>query len=139
LFAIAWRARYTKKRKRFETHFRGRLREVNVARILGLDGSSKNRRMFGRGVGFFNGGAGRFQCTSCAAGTDLSNEGASHDMRIVNRTKHLLIVTLNSGISLHLAPGQTSEPIDARELAGNEKLEKLRRTGIVSIASTNAA
>jgi hypothetical protein len=60
-------------------------------------------------------------------------------MRIVNQTKSLLIVILNSGISLHLGPGQTSGPIDASEIAGNEKFAKLRKSGIVSLVSPHAA
>lgn len=58
-------------------------------------------------------------------------------MRIVNQTKNLLIVTLNSGISLHLAPGQVTEPIDVMETAGNEKFEKLLRTGFIAVLGTD--
>ena len=58
-------------------------------------------------------------------------------MRIVNRTKSLLVITLNSGVTLHLAPGQGSEPVDEMEVSGNEKVEKLRRSGVVSVVSAS--
>ena len=59
-------------------------------------------------------------------------------MRIVNQTKSLLIVTLNSGVTLHLAPGQSSEPVAEMEVSGNEKVEKLRRSGVVSVVNGSA-
>lgn len=58
---------------------------------------------------------------------------------IVNRTTRLLIVTLNSGISVHLGPGQTSPPVDYSETAGNDKLEKLRSNGALAIVNAKAA
>jgi hypothetical protein len=61
-----------------------------------------------------------------------------HDVRIINKTKSLLIVTLNSGISLHLGPGQISEPFDEMEMAGNEKFEKLLKTGVLSLVQMSA-
>jgi hypothetical protein len=58
---------------------------------------------------------------------------------IVNRTTRLLIVALNSGIALHLGPNQTSTPVDSSEIAGNEKLAKLRGRGVLTIANTQPA
>lgn len=58
---------------------------------------------------------------------------------LVNQTKSLLIVTLNGGMSLYMAPGQTSESVDYMEIAGNEKIEKLRKTGAVAIVNARAA
>jgi len=58
---------------------------------------------------------------------------------LVNQTKSLLIVTLNGGTSLHMAPGQTSEAVDYREIAGNEKIEKLRKIGTLAIVNARAA
>ena len=58
---------------------------------------------------------------------------------LVNQTKSLLIVTLNSGTSLHMAPGQISEAVDYMEIAGNEKIEKLRKTGAIAIVDAHAA
>lgn len=60
-------------------------------------------------------------------------------MRIVNQSRSLLIVTLNSGMTLHLAPRQSSEPIDPSEIDGNAKIEKLRRAGIVSLVRAIAS
>ena len=57
---------------------------------------------------------------------------------IVNRTTRLLIVALNSGTSLHLGPNQSSTPVDYSEIAGNEKLAKLRALGALTIANTQA-
>ena len=46
-------------------------------------------------------------------------------VQIINRTKRLAIVPLNSGESIHLAPGEKSPPIDEFELENNAKVEKL--------------
>jgi hypothetical protein len=56
-------------------------------------------------------------------------------MRILNRTKALLILTLNSGVTLHLAPGQRSAPVDAREIADRDKIEKLLKNGMITFVS----
>ena len=60
-------------------------------------------------------------------------------MRIVNRTKALLILTLNSGVTLHLAPGQRSAPVDTREIADSDKIEKLLKNGTIAVVSATAA
>jgi hypothetical protein len=60
-------------------------------------------------------------------------------MRIVNRTKALLILTLNSGVTLHLAPGQRSAPVDAREIADSDKIDKLLKNGTIAVVSAAAA
>ena len=57
---------------------------------------------------------------------------------LVNKTKSLLIVTLSGGTSLHLAPGQISKPVDYMEVAGNEKIEKLRKSGTLAIVNARA-
>jgi hypothetical protein len=54
---------------------------------------------------------------------------------IRNQTRHLLICTLNSGRTIHLAPAETSQPLQHLEINGNEKLDKLVRTGLVLIAT----
>lgn len=56
---------------------------------------------------------------------------------ITNRLPRLALCTLNSGRTLHLAPAETSEPIDPIEINGNAKIEKLMRTGVVSIVKTD--
>lgn len=45
--------------------------------------------------------------------------------RLVNQTPHLLIVPLNSGESVHLAPNETSPLIEHAQINGNAKVEKL--------------
>jgi len=52
---------------------------------------------------------------------------------IRNQTKHLLICRLNSGQTIHLAPSETSKPVDHLEINGNEN-SKLVRSGFVTIA-----
>lgn len=55
-------------------------------------------------------------------------------VKLTNQTKNLLVVTLNGGTSLHLAPGETSPPVDDIEVNGNDKIEKLRRRGQLTVA-----
>jgi len=45
--------------------------------------------------------------------------------RIVNRTPQLLIVPLNSGKVVHLAPNETSPLLEHAEINGNAKVDKL--------------
>jgi hypothetical protein len=54
---------------------------------------------------------------------------------IRNQARHLLICTLNSGKTIHLAPSETSQPLQHLEINGNDKIDKLVRTGLVSIAT----
>lgn len=56
---------------------------------------------------------------------------------ITNLARHLALCTLNSGRTIHLAPAESSEPIDPMEINGNAKIEKLMRTGVVSIVKTD--
>jgi hypothetical protein len=58
---------------------------------------------------------------------------------IRNLAGHLLICTLNSGRTIHLAPAEISEPLNALELSGNEKIDKLVRSRLVSIAVSEPA
>ena len=50
---------------------------------------------------------------------------------ITNRAKMTLIIPLNSGGSLYLAPGESSE-VEDYELSNNEKVEKLLRENMLS-------
>jgi hypothetical protein len=50
---------------------------------------------------------------------------------ITNRASHLLIVPLNDGQALYLAPGETSRPVEERQVSGNEKVAKLSRGSLV--------
>jgi hypothetical protein len=58
---------------------------------------------------------------------------------IRNLAGHLLICTLNSGRTIHLAPAEISEPLNPLELNGNEKIEKLVRSRLVSIVPSETA
>ena len=60
-------------------------------------------------------------------------------LRIANRARHLLIVPLNSGGTLHLAPGETSAPVEDYELDKNEKVEKLLADNLIAWAPAEAA
>lgn len=50
---------------------------------------------------------------------------------ITNRAKMTLIIPLNSGASLYLAPGETAE-VEDYELSNNGKVEKLLRENMLS-------
>jgi hypothetical protein len=54
---------------------------------------------------------------------------------IRNQAKYLLICTLNSGRTIHLEPDEASEPVDHLEINGNQKIETLARTGLVSVTT----
>jgi len=54
-------------------------------------------------------------------------------LTLTNRARHLVIVELNNGESLYLAPGQTSESIDAGKINGNEKILKMQRNSDLSV------
>jgi hypothetical protein len=58
---------------------------------------------------------------------------------IQNRAKHLLILPFNSGGTLHLAPGETSSPVEGFELENNEKVERLSKEGLVVVTESGAA
>lgn len=54
---------------------------------------------------------------------------------ITNRSKQLLIISLNSGDSLHLAPGEESDPVEDYQLDNNEKVEKLKSQNLITSTS----
>ena len=55
--------------------------------------------------------------------------------KIANRARQLLILELNSGKSVYLAPGQASDAIEDYETNGNRKFEKLLSNGFIEIIS----
>jgi hypothetical protein len=55
------------------------------------------------------------------------------EITLTNRGRYLAIVTLNSGKTLHLAPGHVSGPIDDIEINGNRKIEKLVNAGELAL------
>jgi len=52
--------------------------------------------------------------------------------KIANHAKHLLIVELNSGETVHLAPDELSNSIEDVEIDGNEKVAKLLKMNLIS-------
>lgn len=57
---------------------------------------------------------------------------------ITNRAKMTLIIPLNSGESLYLAPGESSAPVENYELTNNEKVDKLLRDNLITAAEGDA-
>ena len=56
---------------------------------------------------------------------------------IINKAKNLIIVTLNSGKTLYLAPGKSSPPIEEAEINGNEKVIKLLKSHVIAMTAVN--
>jgi hypothetical protein len=56
---------------------------------------------------------------------------------IKNKTRHLLTLTLNSGDTAHLAPGERSRPLSEIETKNNTKIEKLLREGWIEITAVS--
>ncbi len=53
-------------------------------------------------------------------------------IKITNQSRHLLIVPLNNGESLYLAPGATSGDLDDMLVNGNEKIAKLSGENLIA-------
>jgi len=82
-----------------------------------------NREMQGKAEQFLRG----------ARAQRSPKEDGKVEITLKNRSPYLMIVTLNTGRTLHLASGQTSEAIDDLEVNGNAKVEKLVNCGQLSI------
>ncbi len=54
---------------------------------------------------------------------------------IQNRARHLLVLPLNGGGTLHLAPGETSSPVEDFELDNNEKVGRLQKDGLIAVSA----
>lgn len=54
--------------------------------------------------------------------------------KITNRAGRLLLIQLNSGVTLYLAPGESSEPVDDYELEKNEHVRKLLEGDLIEWA-----
>lgn len=52
--------------------------------------------------------------------------------KLVNLGRQLLVVPLNSGETIHLAPGEFSDAIEDYELDHNSKVEKLIRENLLA-------
>ena len=57
---------------------------------------------------------------------------------IQNRSDDLLVIQLNTGRSIHLAPGDSSEVGDL-EISGNEKINKLTRAKVIAVGEATEA
>jgi hypothetical protein len=55
-------------------------------------------------------------------------------LKIKNKTRQLMTVTLNSGETLHLAPGEVSQPLSEIETANNAKIQRLSNEGMIETA-----
>ena len=53
---------------------------------------------------------------------------------ITNRGQQLLIVQLNDGRAVYLAPGEASRPVEEMQISGNAKVSKLTRDNLVSVS-----
>lgn len=52
-------------------------------------------------------------------------------MQYVNCTKQLIFLPLNTGETIHLAPGERSRQLEAYEAERNARLERLVKLGVV--------
>ena len=57
---------------------------------------------------------------------------------LTNTSRTLVTVELKSGEWIHLAPGETSRPVDDVEVRRNDRVEKLVRQHAVALSSTGA-
>ncbi len=58
---------------------------------------------------------------------------------IKNLDKQLLIIPLNSGRCVYLAPGETSAPIDDYEVVDNPKITKLAKASLIALSQASTA
>lgn len=56
-------------------------------------------------------------------------------MQYVNRAKHLVFLPLNTGDTIHLAPGEVSRTLEAHESDRNARLERLVNLGVIRAVS----
>ena len=59
-------------------------------------------------------------------------------INLTNRSKQLLVVPLNSGATVHLAPGEEAG-VDPIEVKNNGSLEKMVQRGWLSMTETDEA
>lgn len=59
-------------------------------------------------------------------------------VRIINRSRGLLIVELNSGDTLHLAPSETSPPLQDIEVTANRWVERLLDRDLIAMREEKA-
>jgi hypothetical protein len=56
-------------------------------------------------------------------------------VKFANRTRHLVVVPLNSGGTIHLAPDEISHPVEELEIQHNSAIEKLVRARLIVLSS----
>ena len=59
--------------------------------------------------------------------------------RIKNISHQVLLVSLNSGKTVYLAPGESSRPIEELEISGNEKVAELLKANLVATTKVATA
>ncbi|GEM_PF-4208035 len=57
-------------------------------------------------------------------------------MNITNRSRQLLVVPLNSGATVHLAPGEEAVGIDPVEVKNNSTIQKMAQRGWIATTET---
>jgi hypothetical protein len=55
---------------------------------------------------------------------------------IANRSRQLLVVPLNSGATVHLAPGEETSGVDPIEVKNNATIQKMAQKGWVVLTET---
>jgi len=55
-------------------------------------------------------------------------------LTIKNKTRQLLTITLNSGATVHLAPGEVSHALSEIETENNTKIQRLSNEGMIETA-----
>lgn len=55
---------------------------------------------------------------------------------ITNRSRQLLVVPLNSGATLHLAPGEEAAGVDPVEVKNNAAIQKMSQKGWIFLTET---
>jgi hypothetical protein len=53
---------------------------------------------------------------------------------ITNKSRQVLVIPLNSGSAVSLAPGETTAAIDEIETRANPKIEKMSNSGLIGLA-----
>lgn len=53
-------------------------------------------------------------------------------LTFTNLATHMLILQLNNGSTVYLAPGETSDAINNEQVNGNDKISKLLRNSVVA-------
>jgi hypothetical protein len=65
------------------------------------------------------------------ARTTRSSRSEGNGMQYVNRAKHLVFLPLNTGDTIHLAPGEVSRNLEAYEADRNARIERLVSLGVI--------